>query len=111
MVRCEDCNAECCRYVTVELAEPKEEADWDEIKWYLMHEGVIVYKDLDDEWQIEIKSKCKHLKGTKCDIYDKRPNVCREHLTDECDANPGEFSKVLFRKPEDVDAYRKVYNQ
>jgi Fe-S-cluster containining protein len=99
------CNAECCRYITVDLATPEDKEDWDEIKWLLMHEKVMIYKDLEGDWMIEIQVPCKHLKGNLCDIYEKRPNVCREHETSECEKNIGAFAKVMFKKPEDVDRY------
>ena len=101
------CNAECCRYITVDIDTPKDDEDWDEIKWMLMHDKIMVYQNLDREWVVEFLTKCKHLKDNKCSIYDKRPEVCKDHGVDECETNPGDFSKVLFKKPEDVDEYLK----
>ena len=50
MTACEKCNAECCRYVSVTLANPKGPEDWDEMKWILLHNNVMIYKDYEDEF-------------------------------------------------------------
>jgi len=106
MDSCDKCNAECCRYVTAPLKKPKDKNDWDEIKWLLMHKGVIIYQDEDGDWNLEVKTDCRHLdeKTKKCRIYDKRPSVCKDHEAHECEAT-GEFSDTIFKKPEDVDEY------
>lgn len=108
MNSCENCSGECCRYVSVSL-DPKGPEDWDEIKWFLMHKDIIVYKDMGDEWMIEFRTKCKHLDNStnKCKEYESRPNVCKEHETHECDATDGDFAKIVFKKPEDVDEFLK----
>ncbi len=107
MNSCQECKGECCRYVAVKLGEPKDSADWDEIKWLIIHEGVMVYKDNEDEWMVEFRTKCKHLDDStnKCTNYEHRPEICKGHDPQDCDASPGEFSKVLFEKPKDVDEY------
>ena len=106
MTPCKICNAECCRYVTVSIDTPKNHEDWDEIRWELMHDHIMVYENLEGEWNVEFLTKCKHLgNDNKCKIYDKRPQVCRDHGTHECEKNQGDFAKVIFKKPEDVDKH------
>ncbi len=109
MPSCEECNGECCRYVTANIEEPTEPEDWDEIKWMLMHENVLVYKDSEDDWIVEFRTKCKNLDDdtNRCGIYGKRPDICKEHNTKDCDATEGEFANILFEKPEDVDRHLK----
>jgi|SRR3989344_3835754 len=107
MPSCDKCVALCCKYITVELAVPKNRKAWDEIRWMLMHENIIVYQDLDGDWIAEFRTKCKHLYENKCSIYESRPQVCRDHHTHECEANPEPFAKVIFTKPEQVDEYLK----
>ncbi len=108
MVSCEECNGECCRYITVTLKDPKDKESWDEVKWMLLHKGVMIYKDLEGEWNVEVRTKCKFLDDDdKCKIYDKRPQVCKDHGTHECEAHEEEFAKVIFKKPKDVDGYLK----
>ena len=77
MTPCIKCNAECCRYVTVNIDTPKDKEDWDEIKWMLMHDNIMVYQETDNDWAVEFLTKCKHVdvKTNKCKIYDKRPKV------------------------------------
>ena len=106
MTSCNKCDGKCCKYVTVIIPEPKDQEDWDELKWYLMHDNIQVYKDTEDEWIVEFSTHCKHLKENKCEIYENRPIVCRDHNLDECDANEGDYAKVLFKTPEDIDKYR-----
>jgi len=109
MTPCKRCDAACCRYITTLIDKPKDSDDWDEIKWMLMHKGVIVYVDEDGDWNVETLANCKHLdeNTNKCKIYDKRPKVCRDHGTDECEIHDDDFSDLVFRKPEDVDEYLK----
>lgn len=109
MNSCEECDGECCRYITVSINEPKDFEDWDEIKWFLLHENVIVYLDYDDDWVVEFRTKCRYLddKTGKCINYDERLAICREHDPKDCDKNSGDFAKVLFRTMADVDNYLK----
>lgn len=107
MVNCQECNAKCCRYVSTEIDRPASKEDFDDIKWFLCHKNVIVYIDNEDEWVVEFKTECKYLdENKKCKIYDKRPRICREHDTEDCDVNgSGEDCKVLFKEPEEIDRY------
>jgi len=109
MASCDKCKAECCKYVTVDLATPEDKEDWDEVKWMLLHKNIMVYKDLDNDWQVEFRTPCKHIdpKTFKCSIYDKRPQPCKDHGTDECENNDEEWAEVILLKPEDVDEYLK----
>ena len=43
----QDCGGRCCRYITVEVPPPRARRDWDEMRWWLAHEGVMVSKDED----------------------------------------------------------------
>ncbi|MBD3361790.1 YkgJ family cysteine cluster protein [Candidatus Woesearchaeota archaeon] len=109
MITCEDCNAKCCRYVAVDMDEPDCLDDWDQIKWLLMHENVRVYLDNDGDWIVEFITKCKNLgKDNRCKIYDRRPDLCRDHNMSECVMNgEGEVEVLLFETPEQVDEYLK----
>ena len=82
---CKGCNAQCCRYVAVELDDPDTEEEWDEIKWMLHHENLTVYKDNDGDWLVEFKTDCKNLdEQGNCKGYTTRPNLCREHSVESC---------------------------
>lgn len=104
---CKGCPGLCCRYVAVELDEPEDAEDWDEIKWMLHHKNLTVYKDNDGDWLVEFKTDCKNLdENGRCKIYDERPELCREHDPETCVRNgEGEVHVILFKTPEDVDKY------
>lgn len=77
---CHNCNGLCCRHIALEIDRPKTKTDFDNIRWYLMHENVKVGIDLDNNWLIEATTPCRHLESDhRCGIYDNRPSVCREY--------------------------------
>jgi len=44
---CKNCGY-CCSYVTVQIDDPEDDIDWEEMKWWLCHENVLLYIDHDD---------------------------------------------------------------
>jgi len=107
MITCEECDGKCCRYIATEIDEPETKEDWDEIKWFLYHENVVVYKDNDKEWIVEFRTRCKNLdENNQCKIYDKRPQKCRDHEAESCEVNgDGKLGDPVFRNIKDVDEY------
>lgn len=110
MSECEfrKCGSECCRYISVYLKTPRSKADFDEIRWFVTHENVRVYKDHDKNWLVEFVTPCKFLnKDLLCDIYKKRPEVCSGYEADNCTYHtPGPiFDKIMFAEPADVDRF------
>jgi len=104
MVDCLECDGECCKKLAIEVDEPETEEDFDDVKWYLYHEGVSVFQDKNKVWCVLFDTKCKHLdENGKCEIYEKRPPVCREYS--DCDLDNKENYLVYFETPEDVDRY------
>lgn len=76
---CHLCSARCCKYFALPIDKPKSKADYDYVRWYLMHEGIAVWVD-DGDWYLEVRTVCKHLMAdNRCEIYETRPNVCREY--------------------------------
>jgi len=76
---CHVCTARCCRYIAMQIDKPAEEADYDHIRWYLMHEGIVVWAD-DEDWYLEVRTVCRHLRADNaCDIYETRPQICRDY--------------------------------
>ena len=76
---CKLCTASCCRYFALQIDKPKTKTDHDHIRWYLMHEGVVVWVDGGD-WYLEIRTACRHLRpDNSCGIYETRPQICREY--------------------------------
>ncbi len=79
-VSCDNCPAMCCRYVATEIDEPTSKREYDNIRWYLMHTGVHVFIDHEDDWYIEFETSCDNLgANNRCLNYDNRPLICRDH--------------------------------
>jgi Fe-S-cluster containining protein len=110
---CHLCTASCCRYFALEIDKPASKRDYDHIRWYLMHEGVVVWVQ-DDDWYLEVRTTCRHLRhDNTCGIYETRPQICRdyglpgddpcEYFTQDLEydlffANDAEFDAWLARK-------------
>ena len=76
---CHLCTARCCRYFALQIDTPSSKQDYDHIRWYLMHEGVVAWVD-DGDWYIEIRTVCRHLQpDNSCGIYETRPQICRDY--------------------------------
>jgi Fe-S-cluster containining protein len=76
---CHLCTASCCRYFALEIDKPSNKRDYDHIRWYLMHEGVVVWVQ-DDDWYLEVRTTCRHLRhDNTCGIYETRPQICRDY--------------------------------
>ena len=106
---CAECKGRCCKYYTVLIDEPEDADDYDELRWFLAHEGCYIYID-DDEWHINVESRCRFL-GTdgRCAIYDHRPDVCRDFgHAEECEFT-GEFDfEHTFRNLRELEDYAKT---
>lgn len=105
---CDKCAALCCRYFALQIDRPKNPRDYDNIRWYLMHESVVIYIEK-GAWYLAVLTKCKNLQpDNRCGIYETRPTICRGYSTDNCDYHGGEydFSK-LFTSAEEFEAFAK----
>src|SRR5688500_14542966 len=105
---CEQCAALCCRYFALPIDNPKCARQYDDIRWYLCHENVVVFIE-EKQWYLGIMSRCKHLlTDNRRGIYEKRPKACREYTTDNCDYHGGEYNfEQLFTSAEQLEAYAK----
>jgi Fe-S-cluster containining protein len=105
-ILCEHCTALCCRYIALPLDEPESRRDYDDIRWYLLHEGVSVFVE-DGDWYICVQTVCRHLQPDhRCGIYETRPRICREYSTDNCDYHSGDYGwEQHFTCPEHLDEY------
>jgi len=112
MADCKDCDGKCCNYITIQIDEPEDDIDFEELKWFLCHENILVYIDNDDDWCVEVRTNCKNLdENNACKIYATRPIVCLEHETHECEHNEkyDDYYKRLFKTMEDIEAYKQEY--
>ncbi len=88
---CDKCAALCCRYIALPIDNPTDVRDYDNIRWYLMHENIVVFVE-DEQWYIGIFTRCKHLQGdNRCGTYLTRPRICRGYDTDNCDYHGGDY--------------------
>lgn len=105
-VLCEHCTAACCRYIALPIDTPEDQADFDDIRWFLIHERVSVFVE-DGDWYISLESPCRHLQPDhRCGIYDTRPKICRSYSVDDCDYHSGDYGwEQHFTCAEHLDAY------
>lgn len=108
---CNVCSALCCKYFALEIDAPEDWADFENIKWFVAHEDTKVYVE-DGDWHLEVQKRCMYLGlDNRCGIYERRPQICRDHGLDEdgdvnCVMGTGELEYELeFHSIEDVEAY------
>jgi Fe-S-cluster containining protein len=106
---CDQCSGLCCRYFALPLENPETVRDYDNIRWYLLHENVVVFIEK-KQWYIGILSKCKALlPDNRCGIYEDRPRVCREFSTRNCDYHGGDYGfEKLFTSAEQLREYAEA---
>ncbi len=108
---CSQCNGLCCRYVALPLDTPTTKAEYDNIRWYLAHEGISVFVDKGD-WYVNFAARCKFLnRDNRCDIYETRPKICRKYNETNCDYHSGDYGYDLhFTSIEELDEYLDKIN-
>ncbi len=90
-ILCEHCAAACCRYLAIPIDKPRNARDYDDLRWYLMHEGVTLFVE-EGDWYIQFATRCKNLGlDNRCMIYDTRPDICREYEPGDCDYSGGSY--------------------
>lgn len=81
----QDCGARCCRYITIEINPPRAQRDWDEMRWWLAHEGVVVSKD-EDGWNVHVETRCQNLRADNaCAIYPHHMDTCESYDAKTCE--------------------------
>src|SRR6188474_3025728 len=80
------CGARCCRYVTISIDPPRSAEDWDEIRWWLLHAGVSVYRDEEGDWAVCVETRCSNLTSDNlCGVWPNHPTICQEHDPTICE--------------------------
>ncbi len=105
---CQKCAAKCCTYFCFEIDEPDTYEEFEDVRWYLYHEGVTVHVD-EGDWFISIDNRCKMLSDdNRCTAYAERPLICRSYALEKCDFSDGDYDyEEYFRTPEELDAYAR----
>ncbi len=108
-ILCDRCPGLCCRYFALPIETPEDKQDYDDIRWYLCHEGITVFVE-DGDWYINIKNKCGYLTDDyKCTIYNRRPKICRIYTTKVCDYVEGQYDYELhFTSDKQMEEYIKI---
>jgi Fe-S-cluster containining protein len=102
---CDDCAAKCCRYIALEIDTPRSRADFDDLRWYLCHKQTVIYVS-DDKWYLHMLVDCRYRgPDSLCTIYDRRPKICREHSTEDCEhGEPWEY-QLKFTDLDELEIY------
>jgi len=105
-VLCEHCTAVCCRYIALPVDTPQTRADFDDLRWFLLHERVSIFVE-DGDWYVCFHTPCRHLlPDNRCGIYATRPRICRDYDTDNCDYHLGDYEWELhFTCAEHLDDF------
>jgi len=107
--KCSRChNSKCCTYTTEALGvAPRSKADFSQLLWQISHKGVEIYKD-EGDWYLMFQGECEHLgKGGRCQIYDQRPQICRDYENEWCeyDAPAEQGFQLYFRNYSELLRY------
>jgi len=105
---CGRCKGRCCEYYTVYLDEPEDAEDFDELRWFLAHEGCHVYID-EGQWHLNVATRCRFLGADgRCSIYEHRPTVCRDFgREEECEFTCEFDFERTFRTLKDIEDYAR----
>jgi Fe-S-cluster containining protein len=103
---CEDCiPAKCCMYFSVEIDEPEDMDDWNDMLWILAHRDAEIYMD-DERWYVLVKNPCRFYDPVRgCLIYPKRPRICRLHTWSDCEFKDEYNFDLHFHNYEEMERY------
>lgn len=102
---CEFCNGKCCRYIALPIEKPTTYEEFDETRWYLLHEKTSVFVE-DGSWFLLVHTPCRALDDkNRCRIYETRPQICREYSTAKCEYDDLFLFEQFFETPEQIEEY------
>lgn len=105
---CEHCTAKCCRYFALPIEAPEKLADYDVIRWFLLHDKATIFVD-DGTWYLLVHTTCRHLlPNNYCGIYETRPQICRDYTTDNCEYEDDWTYQQFFETPEQLQEYTEA---
>jgi uncharacterized protein len=107
-VLCGHCTAKCCRYFALPLDAPTTWREFDYIRWFLLHDRAAVFVE-DGSWYLLVHTPCKHLREDHlCEIYDRRPRICREYTTAKCEYEEDWVYDHYLETSEQVEEYAEA---
>lgn len=99
------CKAGCCRYFSLPIETPRSDAEFDNVRWYLMHEKTHVYR-FAGSWYLLVLNECKNLlPNNLCGIYETRPKICREYDPTDCEYTGDIRFELYFDTAEKFEAW------
>ncbi|WP_075084127.1 YkgJ family cysteine cluster protein [Mariniblastus fucicola] len=102
---CDYCTAKCCRYFALSIDTPRTAADFDYLRWYLLHDRASLFVE-GTTWYLLVHTTCKHLQDDhRCGIYETRPKICRDYTTHECEYDDSYTYDWYFETPEQIEEY------
>jgi len=103
---CQNCEGRCCLYFCLEIDTPDCKSEFEKIRWYLAHQKTWIYVS-DKKWYLMIHTPCSFFDNKKklCKIYEKRPEICREHSHDNCERDNDKFYDEIFMSLEELDKH------
>ena len=105
---CKYCGAKCCRYFALPIDKPTGWEDFDYIRWYLLHEQAAVFIE-EGSWYLLVQNRCRHLRDDQlCDIYDSRPQICRDYTTADCEYDDDWTYDHYWETAEQVEEYAEA---
>jgi uncharacterized protein len=107
-VLCSYCTAKCCRYFALPIDTPTTWADFEHLRWYVMHGRTAIFVDA-DTWYLLVYGDCENLlPDHRCGIYETRPDICRTYTTDNCEFdNDGCYDK-FFESADQIWEYAEA---
>lgn len=107
---CEQCVALCCRYYAFEIDKPTTKRDFEDLRWYILHEDTIIFVE-EGHWYVQVNRPCKALlPDNRCGVYENRPTICRAYTTKACDWHGDDYDyEQLFTEPDQIQRYAGEY--
>lgn len=106
--KCSKCfESKCCQYITEPMDTPRSIRDFDTILWQVSHVNIHCFKDKTG-WYLTSFGQCEHLKANgQCNIYERRPFICREHSNQECEFDNAHdaYCELYFMNFSEFDDY------
>jgi Fe-S-cluster containining protein len=107
-ILCGRCTAKCCRYFALALDKPTTWRDFDYLRWFLLHDRAAAFVE-DGCWYLLVSTPCKHLgEDHRCEIYDRRPRICREYTTHRCEYEEDWVYDHYWETAEQVEEYAEA---
>jgi hypothetical protein len=101
---CMQCDAPCCRDITMLITRPRTKTERNELTQYLHFDTARVFVR-NNKWYLTFEGKCMYLsRNNLCKKYTKRPPRCRRHNPPNCE-HFAEWYDVLISTPEEFAEY------